>query len=312
MTKKEILKQVFDELRFARESEVFVAEQNEQKALKNAEYFDLDTQKRKLQLQIGKLKFGGIDSKKEQIELANTIKKQQKVLAKIGLKPTDIEPNFKCKKCCDTGIFEDTICTCANQMFFEKLMQQCNVDLDSIPSLSDYDCNFFETENEQIFAKKCKQKFLEFVQNIDNGNQKSIVMCGASGTGKTYFAECIAKELLLKKKSTYFVSSFELGNIFLADHLNKTEAMNLNDLIALDVLVIDDLGTEPIRKNVTKEYLLILLSERLAKNKSTIITTNLSPEQILAMYGERIFSRIFNKRSTLILQFQGKNNRLKK
>ena len=94
------------------------------------------------------------------------------------------------------------------------------------------------------------------------------------------------------------------------DHLQKQRVAHGGP--QADLLVIDDLGTEPMRKNVTKEYLLILLNERIAKGKSTIITTNLNPEQVLEKYEERIFSRMFNKRETLILQFVGKNQRLKR
>ena len=138
-------------------------------------------------------------------------------------------------------------------------------------------------------------------------------MCGASGTGKTYLTKCIAKERIERGYTTLFASAFDLNNMFLQEHLAQSnQKEHLQDLVDLDVLIIDDLGTEPMRKNVTKEYLLLLLNERLSKGKSTIITSNLNPEQVLFRYEERIFSRIFNKRTSLILEFKGKNSRLKK
>lgn len=311
MTKKEILKQVFDELHLARESAIFLAQQNEQKALQDQKYCNLEASERTLNMQIGKLQFEKRDCKKMQETLAKTSQKKKERLAKIGLSEKDLIPQFQCAKCKDTGIFQNSICSCASQKFFDKLMQNSNVDFDKTPYLREYDCNFFETEKEQQFAKKCVQILLQFTQNFDENSKRNIIMCGASGTGKTFLAKSIAKELLAQKKSTYFVSSFELGDAFLADHLGSSNNWQMSDLIDLDVLLIDDLGTEPMRKNVTKEYLLVLLSERLAKNKSTIITTNLNADHILAKYGERIFSRMFDKRSTLTLYFDGKNNRLK-
>ena len=124
----------------------------------------------------------------------------------------------------------------------------------------------------------------------------------------------INEEVIVQKGyTTLFISAFDLNNMFLEEHLSTYEQKeHLKNLMETDCLIIDDLGTEPMRKNVTKEYLLLLLNERLTKNKATIITSNLSPEQILNKYEERIFSRIFNKRSSLILEFNGKNNRLKK
>ena len=60
---------------------------------------------------------------------------------------------------------------------------------------------------------------------------------------------------------------------------------NLENLIdpylTCDLLIIDDLGTEPTYKNVTKEYLYIVISERLKNNLNTIINTILGLNQIL-------------------------------
>ena len=58
------------------------------------------------------------------------------------------------------------------------------------------------------------------------------------------------------------------------------------------------------------EYLYLLISERLMQNKSTLITTNLDGEGILTRYGERIFSRIFNKRQCKIFQIKGADLRI--
>lgn len=311
MTKREIMNEIFSELHQKRTNEIFLAEQNEQLAKQNDEYRELDTKERNLKMQIGKLQFEQKPYLTEQAQLVAVKEQKQKLLKKLGFEPNDLLPKFECQKCNDTGVIGNSICSCANQKFYDKLMKLSNVNLDEIPYLKDYDYKFFEEKEEQIFAEKCVKTLTDYVRDFDSLKKKNIVMCGGSGTGKTYLTKCIAKELISKSKSTYFISSFDLNNLFLRDHLNQNGEKQLNDLIDLDVLIIDDLGTEPIRKNVTKEYLLVLLNERLAKGKSTIITTNLSMDDALELYEERIFSRIFDKRSTLIMQFQGKNNRLK-
>lgn len=311
MTKKEIMQEIFAELNTKRNNAIYLAEQNENKAKQNAEYRELDAKERKLNMQIGLLQFEKKPYLSEQSELVAIKEQKQKVLKAIGLEPIDLKPKFECEKCEDTGISGNSICSCTNQMFYDKLMLSANVNLKEIPYLTKYDYKFFAEKDEQVFAEKCVKVLTEFVNNFETAKFKNIVMCGGSGTGKTYLTKCIAKELIKQKKSTYFASSFDLNNLFLNDHLNQNGEKQLGDLIDLDVLIVDDLGTEPIRKNVTKEYLLVLLNERLSKDKSTIITTNLSPENVLERYDERIFSRIFDKRSTLVLQFAGKNNRLK-
>lgn len=313
MTKKEILTQVFDILAHSRASANAIAEQNKQTALRYPEYANLVAKQHLLNMELGKAKFNGQDASKIKEQLQSIIAKQQKALKKIGLLPADLIPNYSCKKCGDTGIYQNQICQCASQLANNLLMQKCGIKLADVPDFADYDYKFFDDPTERQFAEKCVKTLTDYVNNLKNIMVKNVVMCGASGTGKTYLAKCIAKQLVLRGYTTLFASSFDLNNMFLEEHLSSAEQKgSLQNLIDLDCLIIDDLGTEPMRKNITKEYLLLLLNERLSKDKATIITTNLSPEQVLLRYDERIFSRIFNKRNTLILQFNGKNNRLKK
>lgn len=313
MTKKDLLKQIFGELSLNRNNAIFVAEQNKKMAESNKKYFDLELEERIVKMNIGKAKFEKKSTKKLETQLATLDDKKKVALKEIGLQPEDLLPKFNCLKCGDTGIFENEICSCVKQKYNNKLMELCGVDLADVTYLNNYDFKFFGSAEERKFAEKCVVTLEDFVKKFETLKMKNIVMCGASGTGKTYLTKCIAKELIAKNITTLFVSSFDLNNLFLEQHTsNFGEKNNMQNLIDVDALIIDDLGTEPMRKNVTKEYLLILLNERLGKNKSTIITTNLSPDDLLARYEERIFSRIFNKRTTLLLKFDGKNVRLKK
>lgn len=313
MTKKEIYKQVFQILEKNRTEKLLLVEKNRALAMSNEIYAQLDLDERVLNMEIGRLKFEGVDTSSKILELKEIKQKKDEILKSIGLSAYDMIPQFDCKKCNDTGIYQNEVCTCAYQLANNILMKNCGVDLSKVPDFVNYDYKFFEEEKEQDFAKKCIKVLTDYVNNLSSIEVKNIVMCGASGTGKTYLTRCLAKELVSRGYTTLFLSAFDMNNMFLEDHLSSLEQKeHLKSLIDTDCLIIDDLGTEPIRKNVTKEYLLLLLNERITKQKSTIITSNLSPEQVLSKYEERIFSRIFNKRSSLILEFKGKNNRLKK
>ena len=313
MTKNEIIKQVFDILSQKRNNAISLAEHNTRLAMTNSTFVDLIAKERFLNFEIGRDRFEKIDVTEKEKELSNLIKQKQKVLEQMGLSINELLPQHSCKKCQDTGYADGKMCTCAYQIYSNILMQKCGVNLDDVPYLDSYDYKFFGDEEEIEFAKKCVKICKDYVSNLNITPYKNIVMSGGSGTGKTYLSKCVAKELIKKNYTTLFVSSFDLNNMFLEEHLSQSDKKTfLRDLVDIDVLVIDDLGTEPMRKNVTKEYLLILLNERIAKDKSTIITTNLNPLQILDRYEERIFSRICNKRNTLIVEFKGKNTRLKK
>ena len=76
------------------------------------------------------------------------------------------------------------------------------------------------------------------------------------------------------------------------DYKNREELREIYaDLYQCDLLIIDDLGTELTNQFVTSQ-LFALLNERYMGKKATIISTNLSLEELRNRYSDRIFSRI--------------------
>ncbi|MBO5910467.1 MAG: DNA replication protein DnaC, partial [Clostridia bacterium] len=76
-----------------------------------------------------------------------------------------------------------------------------------------------------------------------------------------------------------------------------------NEFMDCDVLIIDDLGCEPLLKNITVEYLFNIINLRQKRYKPTLISTNLTPEDILNRYDERIHSRLSHKMLALNISF---------
>ena len=58
-----------------------------------------------------------------------------------------------------------------------------------------------------------------------------------------------------------------------------------------ELLIIDDLGTE-LNNSMTNMELFRCLDERLKRGQSTVISTNLSPNELRDTYADRIVSRI--------------------
>jgi len=151
------------------------------------------------------------------------------------------------------------------------------------------------------------------VRGVPDTKIKNIVLCGPTGTGKTYIVNCLANDLLKRNFSVMFTSAFNFNNLLLSMHLAplaQKEEM-LNNLIDTDVLVIDDLGSENILKNVTEEYTCNILNERRYRGKYTFITTNLDMLGIQDRYGERIMSRLLGG-DTLKIKLDGSDLRLTK
>ena len=106
-----------------------------------------------------------------------------------------------------------------------------------------------------------------------------------------------------------YMTAYNYNKAFFDDFMAEDKYL-LDNLIDAEVIVVDDLGKEPIYNKISLESWYSLLNERLNRGKSTIINTNHQPQEILNKYGEPIFSRIVNKQ-TVIVELLGKDKRNK-
>jgi len=66
-----------------------------------------------------------------------------------------------------------------------------------------------------------------------------------------------------------------------------------------DLLIIDDMGSE-LTNQFTLSVMYNLINQRSNKNKSTIISTNLSQSELREKYADRITSRLFGMYRPLV------------
>ena len=128
-------------------------------------------------------------------------------------------------------------------------------------------------------------------------------MVGGTGTGKTFLLECMASDLINRGFNVMFTTAFALNDECRKYHFSLPS--KVNEFMDCDVLIIDDLGTEPLLKNITIEYLFNIINLRQKRYKPTLISTNLSLDDILNRYDDRIFSRLSNKITSLTISFNG-------
>ena len=77
----------------------------------------------------------------------------------------------------------------------------------------------------------------------------------------------------------------------------------------MPLLVLDDLGTEPMVPNVTVETFFRILNERGADRLPTVLISNLDREGLFERYGERVASRMMDGALTAIVLLKGDNLR---
>lgn len=273
------------------------ARKNLEIALSDKEFKKLYVQQKEEEMEIAKkLAFGEtVDYKK--LDLIKKI--QEALLNAHNLNAIDIKPNYECKFCGDTGYIKGVPCEC--------LKREINKELLEFSGFS-HKLATFEQDTSNHSAYNLMQKWCD-----TNSNKINIVISGHTGTGKTFLTECIASRLMERSRVVLFTTAFNLNNSMLNYHISFDSKRSeiISPYLESEVLIIDDLGTEPMLKNVTKEYLYLILSERMLAGKATIITTNLELGDILTTYGERIFSRLVNKKTSICINIDGDDLRLK-
>ena len=135
---------------------------------------------------------------------------------------------------------------------------------------------------------------------------------GPTGLGKTFLSNCIAKELLdLGKTVLYQTAPVMLDSIIKSKFENSSELMD--HILDVDLLIIDDLGTETMNNMKFTELFNIINTRLLNQNHKitkTIISTNMDLKDIFDVYDERIGSRIVG--NYYVCKFFGDDIRLRK
>lgn len=223
-------------------------------------------------------------------------------LAVNNIDQSKLTPKYDCPICNDTGVAGGRICKC--------LLNELNLKI-SLKSSSQTEFKSFDKCNKDIMDendKKACEWLKTWCLRYPNITKTNINIIGGAGSGKTFMLECVANELISKNAIVCYKTAFELNELARLYHIGKS--YEFSDCLNADVLLIDDLGTEPILKNVTKEYLYNIINTRQVNNKPTFITTNLSLDNILERYDERIFSRLGNKNLSINIQLISKDKRL--
>lgn len=143
-------------------------------------------------------------------------------------------------------------------------------------------------------------------EHIRNG--RGLIMTGPVGTGKTSLAIAILRVAIDKGYNGLFVQMVSLlDTMFTLKDVSAEHRLRFErQLKRTPLLVLDDFGAEYGNKWVEQKVNAII-SERVADGKSTIITTNLSPEKLKANYDERIYDRL--KATSFVLAFRAESAR---
>ena len=248
---------------------------------------------------------------------------KRRLLAEAGYGSDYLDIRYHCMECRDTGYRGLEKCGCFKKLESEILNRESG-----LPAILDrenfgtFDPYIFDDEKPlaALLPKRVTQYeymtvnvmnvIRDFIDSFEDSPGRSILMMGPAGTGKTFLSNCIAKALIDRQHTVMYERSGEMfeklsGQAF--SRIQTESAARWHErLFSCELLVIDDLGTE-FTTDFSKSRLFSLISNRLSAGLSTIISTNLSLNQLSSLYGERVTSRFIGE--YILLPFYGSDLR---
>lgn len=240
--------------------------------------------------------------------------KKSELLVSKGYPMDYLLIHYQCNKCKDTGYIGTTKCECYKRHIVKLHYSHSDLkDILKIHNFSNFSLDLyddFRVGKEPLTPKKNMQQILFKVKNFINNfphSKENLFFYGNSGIGKTFLSYCIAKELMDRGHFVVYRTSDDLVKEL--KEIRFKDNYELEDiLLNCELLIIDDLGTEPLN-DISRTELFNIINKRLLKNKSMLISSNLPLESILQNYTERLTSRLLG--NFTLCKFYGEDIRVK-
>ena len=236
-------------------------------------------------------------------DMENYNRQIRELLKNNGLPGDYLQPVYQCSICHDTGFVGESVkkrCTCLNKEYFSQMGKLIGLN-ERIPQT-------FEAFREDVFSQEIvpganvsqrtfmcflRDKCKKYAETFPDTTTPDMLFMGTSGLGKTFLMQAIAHRVLERGFTALCVSAFKVVEMTRQSYFNNN-AEESASLFEVDLLLIDDLGTEPLMDNITIEQLYHVINERQNAGKHTILSTNLNSVQFQDRYTERISSRLLS------------------
>ncbi|MDD2211610.1 MAG: ATP-binding protein [Clostridia bacterium] len=214
---------------------------------------------------------------------------------------------WDCEKCGDRGFLGvGEKCACLLQEEREMRWEFSGL----APEQREQTINTFSLDwyEDQERYRLILQQCIEFAEKICAGEKtENLFLCGPIGTGKTHLCSAIANYVLQAGVDVVYLKIGTMLDLIREYKYNFEKsatfsAHRLKSLYHVSLLIIDDLGTE-VSTDFVREQLFYLFDERINYRLPWVISTNLLPNEVGAMYEDRLSDRILG--TSGILKFTG-------
>ena len=270
---------------------------------------EIDRRLRRTMLDVARVTFEGGDPtpkinalRDENLALQS---EREHLLTAAGYPADVLDDKPACAKCGDKGWVGARMCDCLKTLCTQEQIKELSKLLNlGEQSFRNFDLELYSTEIDAkrgISPRENMIRVLDICRNYALRFGKyyfdNLYLYGNPGLGKTFLSGCIARVV---SESGFSVVYDTAGNIFSAfeaqkfsrDDEDAREAREeINRYLNCDLLILDDLGCE-LTTNLTQATLYTLINTRLTEGKRTVISSNMSPDELRRRYMPQIASRL--------------------
>ena len=244
-----------------------------------------------------------------------------RLLAEHGFPPDALDDRPDCPRCGDTGWVGASMCSCLKELCAQEQIRELSKLLDlGEQSFDTFSLDLYSPlpwPGEELSPRENMEFILEVCSNYARKFGKfyfrNLFLTGAPGLGKTFLSACIARTVSEQGFSVVYDTAVNVFARFEEQKFarDREEAGEARDdtrrYLGCDLLILDDLGSEMTTPFV-QSALYTLINSRLASDRRTVISSNLSMDQVRQRYTPQIASRLEGEYR--VLPFYGEDIRL--
>lgn len=240
--------------------------------------------------------------------------RRESELKRAGYPGGYLSDDYICPNCRDTGYVGPEMCSCLRELYkieqrksLSKLFRLSgetfdNFDLSYYDDAPAPDTNISPRRAMDIIYETCVEYARKFGKKSMN-----LFFNGAPGLGKTFLSACIARVVSDNGHSVVYDTASSVFAMFEDVKFSRlddlTEARGeIRRYLDCDLLILDDLGTE-MTMAFTISTLYEIINTRLMTGRKTIVSSNLTPDELRRRYSEQIMSRLEGEYQ--VLTFRG-------
>lgn len=230
--------------------------------------------------------------------------KQRQLLAAAGLPEDALSLPYTCPLCRDTGYVGETVKQkCACRLKREQLLFSAEARINPNETFAAFRSDIFPSEEQRIRTEKIRLACENYAAALPRPEKPQLILHGMTGLGKSFCGNAIAAAAAERGIEARRVTAYGLMREVTDSFSSGADP--IGSYAKVPVLILDDLGTEPMLPNVTEPALFSLIDRRLSEGLATVYITNLSPEELRLRYNERISTRMRQKDKTVAVLFTG-------